>query len=375
MEAGMNKQTAERERVLLCVTGLSPQVVTETLYALAVEHRWIPTRVMLITTAEGAKRARLSLLSDKPGWFHRLCRDYNLPGIRFTAEDILTLTDAQGRSMEDIRTPEDNEMAADFIVEQVRGLTSDPQTELHVSIAGGRKTMGFYLGYALSLFGRKQDRLSHVLVSPPYESCWDFFYPTPYSSIIQTADKNLADTQDALITLAEIPFVSLRHGMADDLLDGRVGFAEAVDAVTSSFSPPGLVIDLQAGELRAGGREIHLTPVSLALLSLFARRRMLRQEALPAPLKEVPDLEWAQRYLAEYRQIKGDMSDMDNTERALKRGMDGGYFSSCKSRLHRELKKTLGAISRDYLVDDGGARPRQYAINIASEAISYKSGE
>jgi CRISPR-associated protein (TIGR02584 family) len=28
---------------------------------------------------------------------------------------------------------------------------------------GERKTMGFYVGYALSLFGRAQDRLSHVI--------------------------------------------------------------------------------------------------------------------------------------------------------------------------------------------------------------------
>jgi CRISPR-associated protein (TIGR02584 family) len=41
--------------------------------------------------------------------------------------------------------------------------TADPQASLHVSIAGERKTMGFYVGYALSLFGRTQGRLSHVL--------------------------------------------------------------------------------------------------------------------------------------------------------------------------------------------------------------------
>ena len=50
---------------------------------------------------------------------------------------------------------------------------------LHVSIAGGRKTMGFYVGYALSLFARDQDRLSHVLVPPSLESRQDFFYPPP----------------------------------------------------------------------------------------------------------------------------------------------------------------------------------------------------
>jgi CRISPR-associated protein (TIGR02584 family) len=48
---------------------------------------------------------------------------------------------------------------------------------LHVSIAGGRKSMGFFAGYAFSLFGRTQDRLSHVLVNDPFESFPDFYFP------------------------------------------------------------------------------------------------------------------------------------------------------------------------------------------------------
>ena len=372
MKAGMNKQTTERERVLLCVTGLSPQVVTETLYALVVEQQWIPNRICLITTAEGAKRAQLSLLSDEPGWFFRFCRDYQFSPMCFTADDIFILEDSRGEPMDDIRTHEDNEQAADFIVEQVRELTGDPQTELHVSIAGGRKTMGFYLGYALSLFGRSQDRLSHVLVNAPFESCWDFFYPTKYSRIIQTDNNNLADTRDAEITLAEIPFVSLRHGMADDLLQGRASFAQSVDAVSRAFSPPALSIDLQEKRVNAAGQSIKLSPSSLALLSLFARRRMMRQDPAGAPFIDVPDSEWAQRYLDEYRQIRGEMADMDATEQALQKGMDGGYFSSCKSRLHRELKKALGPAAQAYMIDDGGTRPRRYELRLSAEAISYQ---
>ena len=56
------------------------------------------------------------------------------------------------------------------ITNLIRAFTADPESALHVSIAGGRKTMGFFLGYALSLYGRAQDKLSHVLVSPPFES-------------------------------------------------------------------------------------------------------------------------------------------------------------------------------------------------------------
>jgi len=51
-------QTSER-RILLAVTGLTPQIVTETLYALAIgcKPAWLPTEVHVITTEEGAERA------------------------------------------------------------------------------------------------------------------------------------------------------------------------------------------------------------------------------------------------------------------------------------------------------------------------------
>lgn len=67
-----------------------------------------------------------------------------------------------------------------------------------------------------SLLGKLGERgiaLSHVLVSAPFESSYQFFYPTPYAKVIEIGDKELADTATAQVTLAEIPFVSLRHGL------------------------------------------------------------------------------------------------------------------------------------------------------------------
>ena len=85
-------------RILLAVTGLTPQVVTETLYALRVERQppFIPTEIHLLTTAEGAEAARLGLLSADPGWFQRLCRDYELPAMTCDASHIQVLRDADG---------------------------------------------------------------------------------------------------------------------------------------------------------------------------------------------------------------------------------------------------------------------------------------
>ena len=94
----MNPQSYPR-RILLCVSGLSPQIVTETLYALTVigEPRFVPTEIHLLTTAEGAEWARLTLLSDDPGWFQRLRQDYGLPAIRFTLDTLHILRTAEGR--------------------------------------------------------------------------------------------------------------------------------------------------------------------------------------------------------------------------------------------------------------------------------------
>jgi CRISPR-associated protein NE0113 (Cas_NE0113) len=86
------------KRILLAVSGLSPQVLTETLYALAVTRPrpFVPTEIHLITAREGARRARLTLLHRGDGHFHRLCRDYDLHGIAFDEERIHVLHGAQG---------------------------------------------------------------------------------------------------------------------------------------------------------------------------------------------------------------------------------------------------------------------------------------
>ena len=358
-------------RILLAVTGLSPQIVTETLYALAVERvpPFVPTEVHLLTTAEGAERACLSLLSDDPGWFGRLRRDYALPPIAFGPEYIQVLRDAGGRELDDIRTLSDNERAADSITERVRTLTDDPESALHVSIAGGRKTMGYYLGYALSLFGRPQDRLSHVLVSEPFESSWDFFYPTPYERVIATRNDKLADTAHAQVTLAEIPFVRLREGLPERLLKGQSTFGETVAAAQRALEPPDLVVDLAGQRIRAGGEPVTLAPAQLAFYSLMARRR---QKGLHAARFDTDGL--AAQYLHEYRQIAGEMSgELERAETALAKGMTQDDFDQRKSRTNGALEQALGhQLAAAYLIQGDGARPRtRYGLRLDPEAIRY----
>ena len=212
-----------KRRVLVSVTGLSPQVVTETLYSLVTEQQFVPTEIILLTTVNGRNRAVRDLLDPVDGKFPAFCREYGLGGrIAFSAESIHVISDVQGRALKDIRTPEDNVCAADMISSVIGALCADSDAALHVSIAGGRKTMGFFLGYALSIFGREQDRLSHVLVSEPYENNRDFFYPTQTPREIYNADGSPLDAAKAKVSLAEIPFIRLRAGLLRQATCGRL---------------------------------------------------------------------------------------------------------------------------------------------------------
>jgi CRISPR-associated protein (TIGR02584 family) len=376
LEPGPGKPHDFPRRVLLAVTGLSPQVVTETLYALArsMKPAFIPTEVHLLTTAEGRERARLTLLSSDPGWFHRLRKDYKLPEMDFGEQNIRALATSDGKLIGDIRTRQENERLADSLTETIREFTADPGCALHVSIAGGRKTMGFYAGYALSLLGRPQDRLSHVLVSTPYESNQQFYYPTPYRHVIYTPANRPLDAHEAKVTLAEIPFVRLRGGLDERLLKGSASFSEVVTAAQRALDTQTLEIDFDGKCILAGGQKVHLPPAQLAFLSWLARRAREGRPEVTCPSDGAPESEYAQEYLLEYRNLGDDLDSA--TAKNMQSGMSKAFFEQTKSRLHRILKNTLGPEAvRRYGVQNTDRPPRQYRIAAPARSIQWVGWE
>lgn len=277
-------------RILLAVSGMSPQILTETLYAIAVNNdergRFIPTEIHLITTATGKRQADLQLLHPETGQFHKLCSDYKLPTIKFDANYIHVIEDKEDKLLDDIKTPEQNEAAADFITHLVSAFTRDNTAALHVSIAGGRKTMGYYMGYALSLYGRPQDRLSHVLVTEKYENLKDFFYPTPLSLVIHDKENKALDAKDAEIMLAEIPFVPLRGGLPERLLKGVTSFNQSVNFVRMIETDPNIKINKDKCLLWVGDEEVKLGQLNFWFY-LWLLERSTKGDFLMLPTESV----------------------------------------------------------------------------------------
>lgn len=347
-------------RILLAVTGLSPQILTETLYALGVGEAgggepFIPTEIHLLTTSTGKDLARTALLHPDGGQFHALLANYPQLGRPvFDEAHIHLIHDSAGQPLPDIRTPEENACAADAITALMAELTRDPQAALHVSIAGGRKTMGFYLGYAFSLFARPQDELSHVLVSAPFESHPEFFFPPATPRRLATRDGQHLDTADARITLARIPVVRLRHGQPQALLDGHASFNDTVAAIQQSLEPPHLHIDLRRKQVLCGSTLVKLPPVQQAWLAWWAQNAL--QARGPQTWRHA---NWP-AFLDLYRQVVGiDAIAYEKTQQRLQEDAreQKTFFEQNNAKLERSLKTQLGLAATPYLLATSGKRP------------------
>jgi CRISPR-associated protein (TIGR02584 family) len=302
----MTENDASTETILLAVTGMSPAILTETLWALAHEEESvIPHRIIAVTTLAGRERIAVDLFSPQEGLgglcaWDALRASLTAAGhdisekLRFgtTPDDLRVITamdPATSRSIElaDLRSRVENEAAADFLLDQVRGITANPDTRLIASIAGGRKTMGALLYACLTLAGREQDRLTHVLVNEPYETLPGFFFPSqPGPSIADRSGQRTYAAEAAIVELADVPFVPIRNLFQRELGRAAGSFSHLIASCRSGIRHRAaedlrLEIFLHRAALRLNQAELRLTDREHHLLLCLAGRA--KHEHAPVP--------------------------------------------------------------------------------------------
>lgn len=225
-----DRDSASGKTVLIAVSGASPAILTEAVWALAREASpVIPDLVVVVTSASGAQSLKSQLLTPVAAWqkmtvWQSLRQAILGPGhsheCRLTLEAPVIVTRADPASgtaipLDDIRTAEDNAAAAETILAAVRRFSTDPDTRLVGLLSGGRKTMGALLHAAFSLAGRSGDRLLHVLVNEPFENprLNPVFYfpgqPGRSEHRVPGSDVTAFANNTAQVELADVPLVAL----------------------------------------------------------------------------------------------------------------------------------------------------------------------
>ncbi len=289
------------EIVFLAVTGMSPAVITETLWALAHppadtgEAPLLPHRIVVLTTTAGRREVEAQLFTPRPSFGGVAVWDafraslaaegFDLSGrLRFgtTPDDIRVFTTSDrssGRTVEldDMRTPADNEAAASFILEQVRGFVEDPDKVVIASLAGGRKTMSALLYACFSLIGRDTDRLTHVLVSEPFDQLREFNFPAQPGGSLKHRDGTDHDPAAARIEIADVPFVPLRYLFPRELGRPAGGFMRLVESCRAGVRARvaeglKLTVERSRPEIEINGSRLRLAPREHLVLLFMAER-------------------------------------------------------------------------------------------------------
>jgi len=284
------------KEIALFVTGMTPQVITETLYALTQEMKppVLIDEICVITTEAGKTQLVEKLI--KSGIWEQFFREYGLDPVLLDDSSIHMVQDGEQEALQDIRNKQDNELLGNLICGMVREKTAADSTRLHGSIAGGRKTMSYYLGAAFQLFARPWDRLYHVLVTPEFESRQDFFYKPKKNRVLTPNSPPLCErggrgellpyqkrglggvmklnTKDAHINLAELPFIRLRDKIP---LNGR-SFTELVtqgqqEIDTATRQEP-LTVNIPEKSIRIANEDIDFVPMQFLIYLTLVRRKV-----------------------------------------------------------------------------------------------------
>lgn len=370
------------KNILLSVTGASPQVLTETLYGLVAQGKFIPDQIFVITTQHSRQVLIDGLFKDQQ--FRRLQQEYQLQDILFDESHIWVIADENGRELSDAKGEQDQSIMADFISQKVAELTSDPDTCIHASIAGGRKTMAFYMGYAMSMFGREQDALSHVFVNDEFEFVKDFYFPTIEDNWIDgKREGERLNTKDAVVTLAEIPFVRMRKHFESKLLNQveDSSFSKTVAMMNAARHELKITINAKSKTLNVLGVDIKLSAKLLALY-LFICDQPERQVKVGSTF--IHNTDHTKQYLQHIYQLKGDVrvygtfglqdeGDWLHQDFTNLQPISAKFIQETLSQLHKKLSSQLPkeVVDKIKVQSDGVKGGSTYSINRDIEIERY----
>lgn len=273
----------QKRAILIAGLGISPAVLTCTVWALAHQRKpVIPDEIVILCTKTGRDKLLSVVFSGKNSIWERMLRAMAKEGLDIEGKlacgeaSIRVLADHNHNLADDLRCGEDNLSAADTMLGEVRKYTSDPDTVVYASIAGGRKTMSALLFSCMSLLGREDDKILHVLNPPEYEGRLDpvFYFPEKglVHKIIGTTKK--VQSVRVGIELFEVPFVRVRGWFQEKFKSLPPSYRALVEKVQEiaprAVSYPDVCIDVGKGVLILGHKECHPGLNEFAALVLFA---------------------------------------------------------------------------------------------------------
>ncbi len=372
-----------RKKILLCVCGITPQIITETLYGLCIKRcpPFIPDEIHVITTSIGKRLIVEKLLATGTGKLFDLIKEYQIPRPIFDESTIYVIQD-RNNFIDDIIDETHNRITSNFILQIVEGLCLPEENWVHASIAGGRKTMSLFLGMAMQFYAKETDEMSHVFVNPPFENHPDFYYPTnpPKELTIFDNQKNKymsISTKHAKINLAMIPFIKLRNLYLKNkkvvISDLTSHVEEAQKVLTCPM--PILRVDFNDMLIHINCKKINLTSMEKAIYFYFLINKIkckkkkcdLKCNECFIPYMDIDLYKIAQLYKSACRGISNRVILF---EESIKNKNILEWFLQHRSRINKKLREA-DPLDLCTIKSTGRYGNKVYGISLPKERISF----
>ena len=273
-----------RRRILIAGIGTSPAVLTETVWALAHQKKpVVPDEIVVITTKSGREVLQETMMSGSPSAWERLKVALRKEKIAiegklvFGEASVHAIPDKDGNVLSDLRTGDDNLLAADFMLREIRQYTEASDTVVLCSIAGGRKTMSALLFSCMTLLGREDDKVYHVLLPPEFEGgsvLPPFFFPERGVTYTLTNTGKKYKAEKIRSELFEVPFVRMRGWYQDKFKTIPPSYRTLISRVQEVAPPavayPEIEIDAWNGWVKVDGKLAPMSKPCFAMLLLLA---------------------------------------------------------------------------------------------------------
>ncbi len=325
-----------KRNLLICVTGLTPQIVTETLFCLSYKEKIPIDEIYVLTTKRGKE---VILGRDKhPSTpktplkeeIYNLCKKYKFKEPLFEENDThIIVAKEETIELPDVRSDKDNILFPNRICEFLRMKSSDPENVLYCSITGGRKSMSVHLANALSIFARENDRLLHVLTKEEHE--FKGFYP-----------KTRKEIND--LELADIPFVRLRPIISAELKKPellKVNFEEIVKFTQKQLkllTPSNkMIIDIERRELRFCNDLIVLEPMEFLFYYFFVDSKL--RGNVNITIADFTSNQTRDKFIEYFTEFFPNHYIKE--KRWFTKGFDEMYFLQRKSKINRKIENLI----------------------------------
>ncbi len=340
-----------KRKIFIALGGLNPQIITEGIFCLSVLKKIKFDRIIIFTTDECRSRIEKSLQEHLP----RMEKLYSISLPKEERTEIYSVS-------EEFAIEEGKNPFAEMVFKAVRDLTSSAGNVLYCLLSGGRKTMSVDLATAMTLFGRKDDKMYHILVDKNFE-LKGWFFP-----------EELSDAKQ--LNLVEKPFIKLRDKFLQVLPE--LGYTETINflqnEIDGSLNLMPLEFIVKERVVKIGGKRLELPPLQYAIYLFFASEKKFILGGKNFSRTNSEKL-WKL-----YSRVSSSYGHM---ERVRRFGYQNGQFDfeiiqKAISNIRRKVRNMLAnnPIADYYVISvKGSYGKKMYGIELPSEKIKIVKNE